>query len=261
MVEVTGAAAVVGAAILVGKQVLGPTIQQFGKDLEAVYSAWRAENFKRILERAARRKPSGDSGVHPRVAHEVLDAGSWVNDDVQQEYLAGLLNSARSPDGQDDGMAYLARIAANMTALQTRVHNAIYSALPRSVEPEGGEWPRPFAFHATLGFTVTTDLADFEAAVGNHGVKIVDAFNALNRDGLLVDFGHGLAIQGGPVNMKYVWAMPTALGARLYLTARGSGMRPADDILQLSREQLDTFDPEPPRLQRAKVGRSPERAQ
>ncbi|WP_353707545.1 hypothetical protein ABRQ22_16770 [Cellulosimicrobium sp. ES-005] len=254
MVDPVSTVALTGAALATGRKVLGPTIDQFAKDLAAVYSAWRAENFARILQRVSRRSepmPDGEA-VHPRVAHEVLDAGSWINDDVQQEYLAGLLLTSRSPGGADDSGTYYAGIASRMTAAQTRLHFLIYASLEGTAT--GDQNPISIAFNEAKELCVITETSELEKASGVTGQAVVEALDALWRAGLIGQWGTGRVTPDRPEPMS--WAEPTSIGARLYLRARGI-KDVFVDMVRSSELKYEPFDPEPERLTSATLGLPP----
>lgn len=262
MSEIVTSAGITGTALYLGRKVLGPTIDEFAKDLAKFYTTWRSANFERILEKVKRRAgdiPAGE-GVHPRVARAVLDEGSWVDDDVQQEYLAGLLLTSRSKGGKDDSEAYYARIATNLTSPQTRLHYAIYSALAGRLPGSPGETPSdtgtPIGLQKGHTIAVTTTVQDaFEVALpGATGLfdldrstpQLVDAAIGLRREGLTE--GHRIGGTDGEFTIT-----PTSLGALLYMRARGLRAIAAD-FIHYADTPLQQFDPEPPVFQSARVG-------
>ena len=105
------AGAVLGAAERAGivQNLLGP----ISKSIEENWGErYRQRNLARPVRKGARRAGSQLSepgGVHPRVAHRILEEGSYVEDEVMLEYLAGILAAARTPDGRDDRGAYYAK--------------------------------------------------------------------------------------------------------------------------------------------------------
>jgi hypothetical protein len=70
----------------------------------------------------------------------VLEEGSYVEDDVMLEYLAGMLAAARTADGRDDRAAYYANTVASMTANRIRLHHAVYATLATAPLEEGEEF-------------------------------------------------------------------------------------------------------------------------
>lgn len=120
-----------GAGALGLLWVLGPSARAFGKNLGR-WTDYQTDNLFRlsakVKERLGDQPPSDEGSVHPRVAKEILDAAAWIDDDLHQEYLAGLIVEARSQDGKDDGQILYTRIVAGMTASMVRVHHALYSA-------------------------------------------------------------------------------------------------------------------------------------
>ena len=119
------------AAALGLKWVAGPSLQAVGK----AFGDWtdlRVRNLLRLGERVEKRavaSPGESSHVSPRLLHKVLEDGSWIEDDVAQEYLAGILVGSRTHDGADEDGVFMAHMVSNMTAAQLRLHHAFYAKL------------------------------------------------------------------------------------------------------------------------------------
>jgi len=95
LVEIAGA---FGGAKMATK-LLGPTLEYFGKGLKE-FTEKRFENVKSIFLKAAKRFPTKDedelTAANPNLVKTVLDYGSYTEDALIQEYLAGLLISSRN---------------------------------------------------------------------------------------------------------------------------------------------------------------------
>lgn len=108
---------------------VGPSLYKIGRAF-GDFTDYRIRNVLRIGEKAARKVDVEEPGsVHPRVAQRILEDGSWIDDPVAQEYLAGLLAGARTAAGDDDSAAYFVNLVASLSSTQIRVHHAIYAAI------------------------------------------------------------------------------------------------------------------------------------
>jgi len=235
--ETASALGLSALALAGGKKVLGPTLDLLGEDLRTITATYRKHNLDRILEKAGRRveaKSNERDAVHPRVAHEILDEGSWCDDELMQEYLAGLLIASRSERGINDDGAYLTAVVARLPALQVRMHNAFYGVLAGSrSESESGR--RSLAHRSqTQNLTVTAPFSDVARAVdiqadaeGVHAISL--ALRGLHREGLCEYWGVQCASEvvmdesGSITNGDdiLVHLTPTSLGADLFLWSRG----------------------------------------
>ncbi len=219
-------------------RVVGPSLDAIGSAL-GKFTAYRAENLLKIGEKAQRRldqleqAEAGESrrehigSAHPRVAKAILDEGSWIDDDLHQEYLAGLLVDASTVnDGRDDS-GYLARLVGGLTADQVLLHYLMVSGYAGYWQPHlRADCPFPFGKgdqYRQHGLRVEIDemaarLPQFDRAA-----------KGLRREGLLQDFGYEPGQQG-----KTTGLVPTPLAFDVF----GSVFAPGADvrILMLSRE-------------------------
>jgi hypothetical protein len=263
---VEGAATGAGAFALYWT--MGPSLHAVGK----VFGEWtefRLRNLLGIGERISARLPKDPQpdgqGINPRAAKLLIEEGSWIEDDLHQEYLAGLFVASRSPDGVSDDGAYYARIVAGLTASQVRMHYGVYRSYYDSRASDNLQYrfngsaddrralsvwaPREAYFRLASGGASETDSGPFAAAV--HG---------LEREGLITE----CAPPRGERNSTHVVTIPSLLGAVIYHKAMGY-TPPGIDAIRSDREQLRridpdyafaTLDPEPPTLEGAWIGLS-----
>jgi hypothetical protein len=121
----------VGAGALGLYWTLGPSIQAVGSAF-GQWTEYRMSNLLRIGEKVSARRDSQadlDDGspraVHPRLAVDLIENASWVDDDLHQEYFAGLI--AKETGESDEGLFY-SRLVSGLTASQVRLHFLIYRA-------------------------------------------------------------------------------------------------------------------------------------
>lgn len=162
--------------------------------------------------------------MSPRVVFEVLTEGGWASDEVQQEYLAGMLISSRSASGNDDTGVYYTKLASGLTISQARMHHAIYSALANGgveVDPGNTEdlgrayiWVPLRAVAEVLG----TSIEDAED-VAAHAVVTLRAQDLVEV--LYLGGPETAPQQLGRISEPLMLVRPTTLGAALYLWAYG----------------------------------------
>jgi hypothetical protein len=110
-----------------GQKLLGPLFDAMGENWADHY---RARNAERIAERALKRlgnEVDNGESVNPRVAAVALGQGAWCEDDLVQEYFAGVLAGSRSEGGLDDLGLTWANVIAQMDHYQLRLHYLLYS--------------------------------------------------------------------------------------------------------------------------------------
>lgn len=223
----------------------GPSIKNVGRAF-GDWTDWRMRNVLGLGEKLqARREQEEQAGtepdgtqVHPKVLHEVLENGSWSDDDVAQEYLAGLLMAARTPDGKDENSAYLAGIVARLTADQIRLHHLVYFALHGTgLKDEYGLQTtmsqKKHSVYIPIEDLVTSGLVDHSGAFG----RVVLAIQGLVREGLLDDrYASGGKMQflstvfpqgAGPGLL----VAPSTIGAEIFLRAYGVTAKDTNELL------------------------------
>jgi hypothetical protein len=125
-----GASAVAATKDVVVK-ILGPTADYLGDEL-LQWTQQRHRNVGRIVQNAEEKlgdKINEDGKVPPKVLKEILDDGSFAEDDLAVEYFGGVLASSRSGIARDDRGAAFAKLVAQLTSYQLRGHYCFYTFL------------------------------------------------------------------------------------------------------------------------------------
>lgn len=255
-------AAVAGGTYALAR-VLGPSVNALGSAL-GDFTSYRMRNLLGIGEKVSRRLKDDDDPdltVHPRIAKEVLDEGSWVDDDLHQEYLAGLLVGARSSDGASDAQAYLARIVTSLTADQVRLHYLTMSAY-------AGYWDGagtcPFPFSRKDHFRHHAVRIEVDE-LAERFPRFDQTAGGLVREGIMQEYGRPLV--GSGTDPTYTAMIPAPLAFDLMLEALARPGRLGRQGLLLSREKVAAIatanphelltlqipDPEPPLLRTAHI--------
>ena len=236
--------AILGAAIgskdIVNK-VLGPTAQYLGNGIKH-WTERRVNNVARIFEHAHRRlgeQENVEGSVHPKVLKDILDDGSFCEDELTAEYFGGVLASSRTGVSRDDRGATFTQLIARLSTYQIRLHfyfyrifKELFDGLDFSVSISHDIWKMevfvPFrCYHAAL------ELADDEDInlIINHVVYglsrenlIIDQFSFGDTDHMKKQFTQ--ATEGG------LTVSPSALGVELFHWAHGKGERPIQHFLR-----------------------------
>ena len=192
--------------------------------------------------------------MHPRVAKQIIDEGSWCDDDVVQEYFAGVLAASRSESADDRG-AMWASVIAGLSAYQVRTHYVAYRALRelgrmRTPPPLLGLHEQRQAHHIYLPgdeYAVALGLDDLGKAQG----IATHALVGLRRVGLI---GWQYAAASPPV-LRFPAAHqgvfgleiePETPGIELYLWGNGIEFRSAEQIFFENEEAFEIDEPVPP---------------
>lgn len=209
-------------------RVLGPTADAVGEALGR-YTTYRLRNVGRIVERADEKSDSGKQGsANPRVAHILLEDGSYCDDEIMVDYLGGLLAASRTPTGRDDRAASWSNLVTSLSSLQIRAHYLLYREWAeglhdvKDINLGVDEGRRQAEMHLELiefvNVLVMGEEIDQSSAL-NH------AISGLVRVGLIADhYSYGQSGKPPAPQSKFEFALsvqPSAIGVELYGWAQG----------------------------------------
>jgi hypothetical protein len=236
-------------------RVLGPSADAVGEAF-GVYPEYRIRNVARIIERADAKLQSVATGtkVNLRVAHVVLEDGSYCDDQLMADYLGGLLAGSRTPQGRDDRAVAWSKVIASLSSLQIRAHYLLYR-----------EWAARLRIIAVyeLGVDAGRTQATMEISSGEFAKILVADSEVDDNDAM----GHAI---GGLVRARLlddkfsydgntVRVIPSITGIELYGWAQGlPGMAPRNFA---SKAQVFDLDDAIPRLSSVTFPRLPEHAE
>lgn len=126
-----GILATAGAKLLY--DVFGETSKLIGKRL-SVYAEAGLLNLERVLKRARHRESltgKGTGSVPARVIQHLLPEACFCEDEVQAEYLGGILASSKGPVARDDRAVSHLSLLASLSTYQIRSHYLLYSCILR----------------------------------------------------------------------------------------------------------------------------------
>lgn len=231
----------IGGAKLIEK-LLGPTADYVGDGLKN-WAEKRIENTGRIFQKAARKldqKIEGRGSVPPKVLKEVLDEGSYCDDELTAEYFGGVLASSRSGVSRDDRAATYMKLISELSTYQVRLHFIVYRAwrtlfVGTALRPTFSEDLEKMALF--FPFSTLSPCMDFAANESDDEI-LRDSEAGLVRHKLLIAPHYGMTRHINEMNKIRGWRAvsepgmclwPTFYGIDLWLWAIGAGSvgRPA----------------------------------
>lgn len=131
-------AALAGAGKFLSRICL-PAAEEYGLLWKDRVSHWRAKNAAKMLIKAEQltEKKGKSLHAHPRLVWEIIDKGSWSDDDLVQELWAGLLASSCSTETPDDSNILFTSILAQLTSVQARIINHACETANKFVSKSG----------------------------------------------------------------------------------------------------------------------------
>ncbi len=86
---------------------------------------WRATNLAKISNKARDLISVTEEGVNlrspPRIVHEVVENGSWCEDEQLQQMWAGLLATSCTPDGKDESNLLFIDILKRLSSAEAKL--------------------------------------------------------------------------------------------------------------------------------------------
>lgn len=193
MGDLSTAVGLLGPSALTLKM-LGPTADYVGEGVKSWAEA-RVLNVRGIFAKAETKIESpalvADGAVAPRVLRGILDDGSFIEDELTQDYLGGVLASSHSEGGRDDRAATYIDVLARLSNYQIRAHYLLYRAAQRIAADLPGIDLSSVAGRDALGplFArfpgVWLALALSDAEMDNVAALLAHSMVGLHREGLI----------------------------------------------------------------------------
>ena len=212
-----------------------PAAEEFGLLLKDNVASWRSKRATVLAQKAEEkvRFHHGDKNVtvHPRIAHNVLDEGSWVEDDVVHDMWAGLLASGCDIGGGDDSNIVFISLLKQLTSIQVRILRFAVESADKYVTSVG--WP--------VGESVRIGIDQLEEITGTRDRLRLD--RELGHLWSLELIGAGLFSGGGfSPDSDEADISPSPLALHLYVRAEGF---PGTPVEYWGLEQKPKPEPKP----------------
>ncbi|SRR6266404_2886376 len=229
----------IGSAKLI-ERMLGPTADYIGGGVE-VWTKKRVDNVTRIFRHARDKlgeKIKVDGAVPPRVLKEILQEGSFCDDELAAEYFGGVLASSRSQISRDDRGAAFARLIGRLTTYQIRSHFILYSVVKNAFEgqsilintPEGPGKLTTYlsrsSYAACMDLSANEDVLVIigHALFGLERENLLNTFISTTKEDLAKNYGVEVEENG-------IVFQPSTLGVELFLWAHGRREIPVWEFL------------------------------
>ncbi|MBY0554352.1 hypothetical protein K2P97_07480 [bacterium] len=233
--------AIIGAAVgskeLIQK-ILGPTADYLGNGLKDLTEK-RLNNIGRIFSKAEKKigeNINSKESVPPRILKEILEEGSFVDDELSAEYFAGILASSRSGTDRDDRTISALKQIETMSTYEIRSHYLFYTYVRKAFM--GGEYQiSKEADKFELFVPMNTYLAGMEiAGAENSNLVLSHSIVGLNNRNLIQNYSYGSKDFISKTNYKDadtngIVFTPTPLGAQLFLLANGVKDRHENELI------------------------------
>lgn len=109
----------------------GPTADYLGEKARNLVQC-RIENMNKIITKTDAilgDKINEEGIIHPRIIEKFLNSGSYIEDNIAQEYFAGVMATSRTNDGKDDSGYYFLDLITKLSHVDLKMHFILYSLL------------------------------------------------------------------------------------------------------------------------------------
>ncbi|KAF5421991.1 MAG: hypothetical protein C5S45_02980 [Candidatus Methanocomedens sp.] len=104
-----------------------PAAEEFGFLLQDRVRYWRIRNLSNIAFKAKGileiQNDGFDLSASPRIVHNILENGSWIDNDIIQGMWAGLLASACTKEGKDESNLIFIHLLSQLTFSEVKILN------------------------------------------------------------------------------------------------------------------------------------------
>lgn len=239
----------IGSAKLIEKM-LGPTADFLGNELQS-WTEKRITNVKNIFSNAEKKlgnEIEKKGTVPPKVLKEILDDGSFVNDELSIEYFGGILACSRTKNGLDDRATSFLNLLSQLSFYQIKSHYIIYHSIRKILKGEELLFTK---LPHREKMRIFIPMEDFINSIGNINkeekiIIISHIFFGLKRIGLIEDFTYSsssLKYDDKGNKMPGIRIVPSEYGAQLFLWTYGIRNKSTKMILSndLELKRLETI--------------------
>jgi hypothetical protein len=246
MVEPVTTTAIAGGALtfIIKPQIeklLGPTVEYYGEELRDYFKKRRAQNCNNILEKSIKLLGSrleNIGSISTRIVGHLLTDGSFIENELMQEYYAGIIASSRTNDPIEDRALIFLKLLSEMSHYEIKSHYLFYSKIRdlnlntrynifSSIESQMIK-----GYVSYNEFETFLGIKDWEYY--DKKVLLSDIFFRFDKSALIENFIYG--------NIKRIRNIDpnthegdisfscSVFGVQFYLWAHGEGLRQASDF-------------------------------
>jgi hypothetical protein len=192
-----------------------PAAEEFGLALKDRVHHFRETNKAVMLHKAEEKLKNFSTvegkSAHPRLVGEIINHGSWVENERIQDMWAGLLASACTEDGQDDSNLIFINILSQLTRVQASILNYSCENAEKNLSKAGwltSETPLIVNLEELQEITGCTDFHRLDREL-----DYLRSFGLIGGSGI---FGGGFGPDSTDADLT-----PTGLALQMYVRCQG----------------------------------------
>ena len=213
------------------QKTLGPVLSEIGEDLKKLYAKGRDN----IISSAYKKIPNPEDGksANLRIAYDVLNNGSFTDEEICAEYFGGILASSRTADGKNDDAIQFVDTIKSLSSKQLHFHYVIYNSINKLLVRAG----QP----VNIGLSSEINGKEIwfsSVELTQLNLRLDTDLNILHRQGLLNSYETSAHKVDEQSSLPYAKATPTTFGVFLYVIAHNR----LDEWRKFDSTQFDDFD-------------------
>jgi len=204
-----------------------PAAEEFGFLLQDRVRYWRIRNLSNIAFKAKGileiQNDGFDLSASPRIVHNILENGSWIDNDIIQGMWAGLLASACTKEGKDESNLIFIHLLSQLTFSEVKILNYCCEEAEKKITHNGLIFAKDF----TVNFEILLKLSGVMDI--HHLDRELDHLRSLE----LISITSGFKQIEMPEEPKTsenidIDVTPTGLALNMYVRCNGSLQTPSE---------------------------------
>lgn len=217
-----------------GIKLAGPTFDYVGEGIKNSIEK-KFKNISNIMIKGTKKlgdKIYTDGQVNPRILKEIIEEGSYVEEEIVAEYFSGILVSSRCIEGKDDRGLFMLSLLKGMSACDILIHCILYKTIKEEYnnskyqigDPKDRIKMKTFIPYVELVNSLKSIKlnCEYETVIVDT-MFILSQYDLIDSEWLLSPKENIEKQTKGKANQDGLWFTPSALGARLMLWAYGYG--------------------------------------
>lgn len=208
-------------------KLLGPSCEYLGDKIKDKIVRKGLENIENIFSKAYKKlgnKINEPGKVNSRILQSILTTGSFCEDELIQEYLAGALALSRTKDGTDDSVIGVIKIIESLSSIDLRLHYILYTSFYEKCKNQNLIIED---LNMLKSYSPFIPIAELKKEFFYESNVCMNSSNLLNSKNLIDFFGFD---DTNPLEITFnrttddagLIFTPTLLGIRLFFTLHGT---------------------------------------
>ena len=197
-----------------------PAAEEFGLLLQDSIRYWRIKNLSNIAIKTKTILNVQDNNIDlsasPRIVNNILENGSWIDDNRIQEMWAGLLASACTKEGKDESNLIFINLLSQLTYSEVNIMNYCCENAEKCITQHGLIFAKDFIINLEI-------LRDISGIIDIHQIdRELDHLRSLELLSPYSGFDINQKFDEKPPQNIEISTTPSGLALNMYVRCNGS---------------------------------------